>query len=223
MLNFKSVPGWVKRFLDILGEFLVPEDQKLKNLLSIEQGDMRNLLPKSPVNTKDAFVLFNYDNRVVKLLVKSIKFKNNSNVRKRIASYLYEELIDISEDISLFDGSPPILVPMPMSKKEKNKKGFNQCEEICKDIEKLSEGNIEIFYNILKKIKETERQTTLDRDKRLLNVRNSMQVFDPKEKIKNRTVVVLDDVYTTLASFTEARRALLEGGARRVVGLFIAH
>lgn len=200
---------------------LIPEDRRIQKLLNLSPHILRELLPSSPVNIKDIFVLFDYGNKIIKLIVKSIKYKNNVNLRKRVAGYLYEETMELCSDLTLFEGTPPILLPMPMSKDEKNKKGFNQCEELCKEIEKLSSGNIKISYDALKKIKETKRQTTLSREERELNVEDSMQA---EEKIiKNKTIIVLDDVYTTLATFSEARRALKYAGARRIIGIFIAH
>jgi len=219
MFILKSVASWVEKAVQTIQNFLVPEDHKIQKLLELEV----DLLPTSKVRVKDLFVLFDYDNRIVKLIVRSIKYKNNAGLRKRIAEYLYDEIMEMSSDITLFDGIPPLLVPMPMSKKEKQKKGFNQCEELLKEVEKMASGNLEISYNTLRKIRETKRQTELGRDQRLLNVKGCMQVFDSKNKIKKRTVIVLDDVYTTLASFSEARRALLSAGTHRIIGLFIAH
>lgn len=205
---------------ELAQDLLAPEDKKIEKLLAIDPGTMRLLLPKSPANIKDIFVLFDYGNNVVRTIVKSIKYKNNAGLRKRIAGFLHEELVEISSEITLFEGAPPILMPMPMSKEEKRKKGFNQCEELCKEIQRIN-SNLEISYNALKKIMETKRQTTLGRDERILNVVDSMEAEN--KIVKNKTIIVLDDVYTTLASFSEARRALLEAGARRVIGLFIAH
>jgi ComF family protein len=179
------------------------------------------LIPKSPVLVQDIFVLWNYDNRVVKLLIKTLKYKNNYAVKKRLAAYLYEEIMDISQEMALFGGSPPTVLPMPMSKKEKNKKGFNQCEELLHEIEKLAGSSIKFSYNTLKKTRETERQTLLSREERLTNVKHSM-VANIKES-DGKNFIVIDDVYTTLSSFNEAKRVLIEAGARRVVGLFIAH
>jgi predicted amidophosphoribosyltransferase len=92
---------------------------------------------------------------------------------------------------------------------------------LVREIKKLGGNNIEVSYDTLKKVRETERQTTLSREKRAENVRECMKAEN--KILKNKTIIVLDDVYTTGASLTEARRALLEAGAKRVIGIFIAH
>ncbi len=221
MSLLKLAKNWINDLIAAIQDFLVPENTKIQKLLAMDLWVMKQLLPTSPVNIKDVLVLFNYNNQVVKFIVKSIKYKNSSSLRKRIATYFQEEIVEMSEDITLFEGAPPILVPMPMSKKEKRARGFNQCEEICLEIGKLAPTEINISYQALKKVRETKRQTILDRTERILNVKNSM-VAD-SQLVQNKTIIVLDDVYTTGASMEEARRALKLAGAKRVINLFIAH
>jgi ComF family protein len=212
---------WWKKVSELIIDTLVPEHTKIQKLLTIDSTTLYNLLPKSQTQVKDLVVLFNYENQIVRSIVKSIKLKNNQSLRQRIAQYLTDELVEMVSEINLFEGRPPILIPMPMSKKEKRQKGFNQCAEICQEIEAMKINNLRFEYHLLKKVRETKRQTTLGRTDRLLNVQNSMQANSALAK--NQTIIVLDDVYTTLASFSEARRALLSASARRVIGLFIAH
>lgn len=209
-----------KRIVECVQNFLAPEDARIQKILDMPAGAMLELLPKSAVYSSNISVLFDYQNKIVRTIVKLIKYKDNAGLRKKIAGLLYEEITELSSDMALFDGSPPILVPMPMSKMEKRKKGFNQCEELCREIKKLGRENIEVSYNTLKKVRETERQTTLGREERAENVKDSMMASSPQG---NHTAIVLDDVYTTGASLLEARRALLSAGFRRVYGLFIAH
>lgn len=224
---FRIFSNWVKRGLEIVVSLIVPDNQRIESLLKLNKEELERQLPRSKVDMKDVYVLFEYGNRTVKFIIKSIKYKNNWNLKKLIARFLYEEILELSSEIALFHGSPPVIVPMPMSKNEKIKKGFNQCEELCREIQKL-DPSLEIYYDLIKKIKETKRQTELSKEERLSNVKNSMRVFltnkaTIKIQLKNRVVIVLDDVYTTLASFSEARRALTQVNTRRVIGLFIAH
>ncbi len=212
-----------KNIINFVIDIFVPEDKRIEKLLDIEPETMRQILPKSKVFSKDKTVLFDYNNKIVKLLIKSVKYKNNLNIKKRIASYLHEEIVSMSSDISLFHGKIPVLLSIPMTTKEKRERGFNQCEELCREIEKMDESkNVEVLYNILVKERETERQAKLNREERLLNVLNSMSVKNP-EKIKNRAIIIIDDVFTTGATYEEARRALSTAGAKSIFGLFIAH
>lgn len=231
MKTLKTLVKWWYGLVRFCQDILVPEDIKIQKLLDLPAGTMQNLLPKSPVYSKDIVVLFDYQNKIVRLITKFIKYKNNARLRRRVAGFLYEEIIDISSEIAIFEGAPPMLMPMPMSKNEKRNRGFNQCEELVREIKKLGGENIEVSYNTLKKVRETERQTKLSREERLENVRNSMCVpmtigtasERSRGSASGRVVIVLDDVYTTGASLSEARRALLSAGAKRVIGLFIAH
>jgi ComF family protein len=218
----KTLGFVVDLIIDFIINLVIPEGRKAKKLLALTAIELRELLPKSPTRLKDIIVLFDYRNKQVKNLVKEIKYRNNLSLKKRIALYMHEEIVALSEDIALFDGSSPVIVPMPMSKKEKTKRGFNQCEELVREIEILSKAVFDTTfqYNTLEKVRETKRQTELDRRNRESNVKNSMLASG---EIQNRVVIIVDDVYTTLATFREAERALLASGAKRVLGLFIAH
>ena len=211
--------GIIEKLLSII----TPEEKKLDKLLSLEYGLARNLLPKSSLRVKDILVLFDYQNKMVRLLVKAMKFKNNIKARKMLANILHEEVLSLTCDIALFEGSSPLLLPMPMSKKEKRARGYNQCEELLSEISKVSKNNFEIQFDLLQKVRDTERQVKLSREERVKNLKGCMQVFDPKNILKNRPVIILDDIYTTGSTFAEARRALSQAGVNRVFGLFLAH
>ena len=201
-------------------DFFTPEDLLVEKVLRLGEINLFNILPKSSVNLKNISVLFEYKNKIVRLLIHKLKYKNHPKIKNILSRFLYDELIEVVSNISLWQGKEPIIVPMPMSKKEKNNKGFNQCEEILKEIKKI-DSSVKINMEALSKTKETKRQATLKKEDRIKNVKYCMEAKDTL--VKDQNIIVLDDVYTTLASFEEARRALLFAGAKNVYGIFIAH
>ena len=214
---------FLQKLAQTLVNILAPEERRLDKLLSLEPATLSRLLPRSSIYGQDVTILFDYQNKMVRALVKAMKFKNNLNVRQLLSEMLYEEFVNLASDTALFEGSYPILLPMPMSKDEKKGRGWNQCEELAREIQKMAGNQIKTHFNILQKIRNTERQVKLSRTERLKNLKNCMQVFDPQNILKNKVIVVLDDIHTTGSTFAEARRALLASGAKRILGLFLAH
>jgi len=112
-----------------------------------------------------------------------------------------------------------LIIPIPASRQRKRMRGYNQAELLA---EKLSE---KIFTplrsDILAKIRNTTSQTELAGRERLFNMKNSFGVLKP-DAIKNKKIILVDDITTTGATLSEAARVLKETGAREVIGLVVA-
>jgi len=98
---------------------------------------------------------------------------------------------------------PEVIVSVPMSKKEIQKRGFNQSLELAKLLGKHL--NVHVSKQGLSKIKETQPQRQLSRQERLKNVKN---VFVCKNGLRNKKVLLIDDVLTTGATCKECARVL---------------
>src|SRR3989338_3255767 len=98
-------------------------------------------------------------------------------------------------------------------------RGFNQAEEIAK---KLSSAlKIPINDKALIKIKKTPAQTELNNKKRRENIKNVFLCKQP-ETIKNRRIILVDDVFTTGSTMEEVAIPLKKSGAREVWGIAVA-
>ena len=121
----------------------------------------------------------------------------------------------------------PILIPIPLASKRKKERGFNQAELLCQKLVNIDKNNNFILEkNVLIKTKDQEHQARLkDRRDRLANIIGSFSIKNPKEmqKIKNRNIILIDDVITTGATLSEARKTLKQFGAKKVIAFTIAH
>lgn len=111
-----------------------------------------------------------------------------------------------------------IIVPVPMDKKKRNERGYNQTELITKIIEEKSGIKEE---KILLKTKATKTQSLLAIHERKQNVENAFCIKN-LEIVKNKKIIILDDIYTTGATVNELSKLLKEAGAKSVFVLVIS-
>ncbi|HEY4495835.1 MAG TPA: hypothetical protein VJC04_00550, partial [Candidatus Paceibacterota bacterium] len=130
-------------------------------------------------------------------------------------------------ELEIFENfTQPLIIPVPLSSKRRRERGFNQCEILLDELTKLDTGNIfEINKNLLIKIKDTSSQTKTDsRASRLKNLRGAFAVSeDSGAGAAGRNIIVIDDVTTTGATLSEAIKTLRRDGARKVLGIALAH
>ena len=111
-----------------------------------------------------------------------------------------------------------LLLPMPLSPERLHNRGYNQAHELARalDVSKLVHG-------VLIRVLDTPPQRTLPRNERLRAVQDAFAV-DPLlvHHVKNKRVVLLDDVMTSGASLHAAARILRGAGAAHITALVLA-
>lgn len=105
------------------------------------------------------------------------------------------------------------LVPVPINKRRRLIRKYNQTELLCLELQKIS--GVKYEPRILKKSKETAPQKSLNRERRLKNLIKSFDL-DPKFPIKNKNVLLIDDVITTGATSNACAQLLKKAGANKV-------
>ncbi len=114
-----------------------------------------------------------------------------------------------------------ILCAVPLHKSKLKQRGFNQSEEIAKHLSLFFE--VPFISEILLKTKKTSPQMFLNKDQRLKNVLNSFQINPQKKnKILNKNILLVDDVFTTGATMEECAKVLKQNHAQSVWGAVVA-
>lgn len=170
--------------------------------------------------------LFPYHDPLIRKALWALKYHHKKQVAEVFSEYLHEELIEELAESSMWQPGAvvrAVIVPVPASKKRARRRGFNQAAAIARSMSiRDTSGILEYRDDILLKMRETESQVSMkDRNARLANARGSFCVKVGVD-LTSQVCVVVDDVTTTGATLREARRALRDAGARRVLGITIA-
>lgn len=113
------------------------------------------------------------------------------------------------------------LIPVPLHRWRILRRRFNQSALIAQYLSK--EVRIPYLLEVLERVRATETQGHLQVNERKRNVRNAFSVnSDYLDDIKNKHLVLIDDVYTTGATVTECTKVLLKAGAASVDILTLA-
>ncbi|MFA5169524.1 MAG: ComF family protein [Candidatus Paceibacterota bacterium] len=168
-------------------------------------------------------------NRYLDKIFSAASFKNKI-LKEAIHKFKYGYIKDLCQPLSILIlthlqaigmeiNKSFIIIPIPMTDKKKRRRGFNQSEEMGKTISEST--GIPLLSNMLIKIRETAPQMELKREERINNIKDCFKI-EKGEIIKDKIILLLDDVYTTGSTMEECAKALKQSGAKEVWGLTVA-
>ncbi len=156
---------------------------------------------------------------LTKKLIYNFKYEPYiKNLSKELSSIILEHFILTKKNTEDFWHNS-ILIPIPMHKNKLKRRGYNQAEELAKEIATYAKCPVET--DILFKIKPTTSQTELSKEERENNVKGAFLTKN-LEKIKNKKIFLVDDVYTTGSTMEECADVLRILGVKEVFGIVFA-
>lgn len=156
----------------------------------------------------DGLIWFCSYDGMIKEAMHEIKYKGAFDVLEEIGIVLnnYLNLYNLDAQMNL--------VPVPLHKSKQTERGFNQSEILSKAIKMFP------TINLLKRTKYTKTQTKLNGKDRQENLREAFKVI--KNLKLPKSVLLVDDVYTTGATLNACAKVLKENGVEKVIGLVFA-
>jgi ComF family protein len=157
----------------------------------------------------------------VKTLIHELKYNNKLHLSNLFAFLL---LKNFKKNFDMVDNIE-IICPVPMLGIKKIFRGYNQAEFIAKRFVKLLQeqfgDKIKFFPNLIKRKKFTVSQFKLSRDERLKNVKDVFEIKD-KDCVRDKTILIIDDVCTTGETINQCAKVLINSGAKKVFGYVVA-
>lgn len=182
-------------------------------------------IPRSGASTDPhVTTIFEYQNPVMRNAIWRFKYRHACGFADYFGNELYNEIIgDLGDKLHISKKETFLLVPIPLHKKRLYERGYNQSELLVRSIMRNDIDHLFKYSNkALSRIKKTKPQARSDkRAARLENLRGAF--LANSTIVKGKDILLIDDVTTTGATLSEARKALRTAGARSVHAYTVAH
>ncbi len=162
-----------------------------------------------------------YD-KTLMMAIHYLKYKGKIQLARPLGLLLFLTFIKFWQNENI-----DLILPVPLHKKRLKNRGFNQGFLLVRHWPKIAKLlNIEYFHpeikrDLLARNRWTTPQTKLKRKERIENIKGAF-TLSRLSSIKNKNILLVDDVFTTGATVDECAKVLLQGGAANVDVLVLA-
>ena len=195
--------------------FLCPKCQKIlenEAVFGIDKYEKikieKNLQERKYFN--EHLYIFEYEGIIRRIILK-YKFQDKAYLYKTFVNFLLKNK-NFFEFIKKYD----TIIPVPISRKRRAVRGYNQSELIVKEIANFT--NLKEESDCLFKIKNVIEQSKLNKEERQKNIQGVYELRN-KEKLYKNKILLVDDIYTTGSTVNECSK-VLRGAKPKQIGIF---
>lgn len=169
----------------------------------------------------DLYFSTGYKNPLLKDLIKKFKYQPFIKELSLPLSSLIIDHFQLLDNPPLFykENLDFVLIPIPLEKRRLKWRGFNQAQELAKHLSEFL--NIPLVCDALIKEQKTLPQVKLSDEERRKNISGSFSCKN-QEKILEKKILLIDDIYTTGSTMKESAKVLKKSGAKKIIGITIA-
>ena len=170
---------------------------------------------QEPTSVTRNFAVWRYD-KAMKKSIAAFKYGGRKEYADFYVRHMAKEI-----GMRLLRYGVTVLVPVPVSKKRRRYRGFNQAELLS---EKLAMELGLISANLLVRRKNTVPQSSLTPEERKRNLTGSIEWDEKAAEVLVQyptAVAVVDDIYTTGSTMSACAKVLRSKGIQRVYGVCV--
>lgn len=153
-----------------------------------------------PIDHAFSYLYYQKTGRVQKLL-QALKYNNKPEIGLLLGRWYASFLLEDNSFVPNWD----VIIPIPLHPKKLKKRGYNQSEKFGQGLSEVL--NIPLNTDSLIRTKFTDTQTKKSKEERWKNVNKIFEVKN--QQLKNKRILLVDDVVTTGATMEAAIQALL--------------
>ena len=179
-------------------------------------------------------VITSYENPLAEKMLKTMKYRFVASLADDIAGLMIKYLKKGMTAKLGFNSQSSLVIPVPLHFKRLNWRGFNQAENIGRQISDCLE--LDFAANALQRVKNKKPQAEMpDQYSRIKNAQNVFKISPiyqsstlidypqgRKNTITGKTILLIDDISTTGSTLDDCARALKGAGAKEVIGFVFA-
>ena len=159
------------------------------------------------------FYMFKYEGMIRRIILK-YKFQEKSYLYKSIVYFLLKNK-KMFKIIKSYD----TIIPVPISRKRKKERGYNQSYLLAKEI--ANNTGIILKNNCIFKTKNIIEQSKLNKEDRLKNIQGVYELRN-KQILKDKKILLVDDIYTTGSTANECSKTISQANPKKIGILTIA-
>lgn len=195
-----------KECVDKLNYVQPPYCFKCGKHIDSEESEYCDDCTKETRRYRKGFPVFEYHG-AIKESVMAFKYKNKREYAAFYADEVMKRYGEVLEHVHA-----EALIPVPIYKKKRRIRGYNQAEVLAQELSKRL--GVPCYRNTLVRVENTKVQKLLDHNQRKKNLKRAFKRV--QDGVELKTVILVDDIYTSGATVEACTEVLLATGIENV-------
>ena len=170
---------------------------------------------------------------VMQKLIRKLKYDDDRLVVNEMSVLLQRAFQKLQTEVEAYRQTENvIIVPIPLHRSREQKRGYNQASLLAKDL--AAKNKLSVSCNLLKRVKNTKPQFGLNKQDRLTNIDGAFALGKVhalehlhaleylQAELHGKSIILIDDVFTSGATLTLCAKLLTAGGASNVAAIAAA-